>query len=223
MTNAPKLVVFDCDGTLANSHAFIVRVAREAFAHAGSDVPLDSMMNEFLSMPFDAFFKTLDAHMSGEQVQKAYDYMRDTLRSERDSGAIVEPVYDGIHDMLKILDEQGYLLGVATNKQAHGLESVLKSNGILKYFATLQHCSNSSPKPSPDMLLNAMAATGAERGETIMIGDSTADILTARNAGVKVIAVAWGNQPIEQLVAAGVDGVAKRPADVVTLVQELLV
>lgn len=222
MTNPLKLVMFDCDGTLADSHAFLVRVAKESFAHVGATVPLESRMNDFLSMTFEDFFKTLDAHMTGEQLQKAYDHMRATLVSERESGALVEPVYDGIKDMLAILYDQDYLLGVATNKQAHGLSTVLKTNGIDRYFVTLQNSSNSATKPAPDMVLNAMAATGAERKDTVLVGDSAIDIQTGKNAGVKVIGVSWGSLPVEKIQAAGVDGIAYKPSDIVDLVRKLL-
>lgn len=222
MTKPLKLVMFDCDGTLANSHAFLVRVAKESFAHVGATVPLESRMNDFLSMTFEDFFKTLDAHMTGDQLQKAYDHMRATLVSERDSGAIVEPVYDGIKEMLKTLYDQNYLLGVATNKQAHGLTAVLKTNGIDRYFVTLQNSSNSATKPSPDMILNAMAATGADRKDTVLVGDSAIDIQTGKNAGVKVIGVSWGSLPVEKLKAAGADCIAYKPSEVVDLVRELL-
>lgn len=219
---APKLVVFDCDGTLANSHAFLVRVAKEAFAHVGADVPLESMMKDFLSLTFEDFFKTLDKHMTGEQLQAAYNYMRETLISERNSGAVVEPIFDGVREMLEALYEQDYLLGVATNKQAHGLTTVLKTNAIERYFVTLQNSSNSITKPSPDMLINAMNATGADRKDTVMVGDSAIDIQTGKNAGVKVIGVTWGSLPVEKLKAAGADCIAHTPAEIVDRVRELL-
>ncbi len=222
MTKPLKLVMFDCDGTLANSHAFLVRVAKESFAHVGATVPLESRMNDFLSMTFEDFLKTLDGHMTGEQLQKAYDHMRATLVGERDSGAIVEPVYDGIKEMLKTLYDQNYLLGVATNKQAHGLAAVLKTNGIDRYFVTLQNSSNSATKPSPDMILNAMAATGADRKDTVLVGDSTIDIQTGKNAGVKVIGVTWGSLSEDRILAAGADCLARTPAEVVDRVRELL-
>jgi phosphoglycolate phosphatase len=62
-------------------------------------------------------------------------------------------------------------------------------------------------KPDPGSALLAMELLGAQREHTVYVGDSDVDVETARNAGLRCVAVSWGFRPRESLVAAGPDAV----------------
>lgn len=198
-----KLVLFDCDGTLADSHVFLTRVVEESLRHVGAGLPSPELMREFYSLPFDEFFRRLDGHMSAEQIVAASTYMRTKLRDERSSGAMTEPLYPGIADILRQLEQQGFLLGVVTNKGGFGLEMVLKSNGVRDLFITLNHTDNAPPKPAPDMVLNGLREAGVDAPQCLVVGDSLIDMLTARNAGVAALGVTWAGRDAGQLQQAG--------------------
>jgi phosphoglycolate phosphatase len=63
------------------------------------------------------------------------------------------------------------------------------------------------------MIAAAIAEAGADPARTVMIGDTSFDILMAVNAGVRAVGVAWGYHPADELVAAGAHGVALAVAD----------
>lgn len=221
--SALKLVLFDCDGTLANSHIYLTHTLERAMAHVGAELLPTDVMDRFFSLPFTQFFESIKGHLTPEQVVGASDFMHHTLISERDSAdKVLEPLYEGIHPLLMQLQKAGYLLGIVTNKGSHGLASILRTNGIGAYFITKQTADMTRPKPAPDMVLAALSATGAERADTVVIGDSNLDILIARNANVKSIAVAWGNSKVEDLKAYHPDALAHTPAQVPDLIAALI-
>lgn len=209
--NNLKLVLFDCDGTLADSHAFLTRVLEESFVHVGAQKPGPELMKEFYSLHFNEFFRRCEGHLTAEQIVQASEYMRSRLIAERDTGALVEPFYPGIKDALGTLRGYGYLLGIITNKGGHGLAAVLKSNEVESYFSTLQHSDNNPTKPAPDMVLNALNAMGVDKENCVVVGDSVLDLYTARNAEVRSIAVTW----------AGRDAAALREAGAVAVVDDV--
>lgn len=217
-----KLVLFDCDGTLADSHGFLTRVVQDSFRHVGVPLPPPDMMREFYSLPFTEFFRRCDGLMSAEQIEQASGYMMHTLRTERDSGALIEPFYPGIMEVLQELHNSGYLLGVVTNKGGHGLDAVLASNGAADLFVTLHHGDNAVHKPAPDMVLNALRNTGAEKDNCIVIGDSLIDILTAQNAGVRSIGVTWAGRDAGPLKEAGAIAVLDRVEQLVPAIKAAL-
>lgn len=113
------------------------------------------------------------------------------------------PLYPGVRAALDALDTAGYLLGIATGKGQSGLQAVLKETGLGQRFVTLQTADRAAGKPAPEMLLQAMAETGAEPADTVMIGDTTYDMEMAANAQVGAIGVAWGYHPVADLLHAG--------------------
>ena len=93
-------------------------------------------------------------------------------------------MFEGAVDLLDELDRAGYFLGVATGKSRMGLDRVLAKNGLATRFHATRCADEGRPKPNPDMLLHLMERLGVEPDATLMIGDTTHDLLLAKNAGV---------------------------------------
>lgn len=214
-----KLVLFDCDGTLADSEAFLTRMAADSFHHFGVSQLFETYKYDFLRMSSPDFFEKIKCHLTSDQNRDLKHHFMSSLRAERDKGAVVEPLYAGIVDMLVALNASGYLLGVVTNKGGHGLNAVLNTNNIAHHFVTLHHCDNSPGKPAPDMVLNALAATGADKINCIVVGDTMMDVLVAKNAGVRVIGAQWGVQN----TLDGADRLVNRVEDLPSVLAEMFV
>jgi phosphoglycolate phosphatase len=95
------------------------------------------------------------------------------------------------------------MLGVATGKAMRGLRFVLDHHGLHDHFVTLQTADLHPSKPHPAMMEAAMAETGAAPHETMLVGDTTFDVLMAVAARTLPVGVAWGNHAPEELTAAG--------------------
>jgi phosphoglycolate phosphatase len=110
-------------------------------------------------------------------------------------------MFAGAVDLLDELDRAGYYLGVATGKSRMGLDRVLTKNGLARRFHATRCADEGLPKPNPDMLLHLMDRLGVDPSATLMIGDTTHDLLLARNAGVSAVAVTYGAHAREPLAS----------------------
>ena len=122
--------------------------------------------------------------------------------------------YDGVMELMKTLKDQGYALGIVSNK----IDSAVKElNG--RYFADLIEVAigereGVQRKPAPDTVLTALQELGKNKENAIYVGDSEVDIATARNVGIPCISVLWGFRDQEFLIAQGADVFAGHPEDV---------
>ena len=208
-----RLAVFDCDGTLVDSQHNICTAMVRAFEGAKL-VPPDrpSILSVVgLSLPL-AIARLLPGHEADfhEHLSEQYKLCFQQMRREN---SVTEPLYDGIADLVRDLDAQGWLLGVATGKSDRGLDFCLRHHGIHAHFVTLQTADRHPSKPHPSMIDACLEATGAERAHTAMIGDTAYDMEMAVNAGVRAFGVDWGYHHPQELVEAGAEAVAGSMAE----------
>jgi phosphoglycolate phosphatase len=109
------------------------------------------------------------------------------------------------------------LLGIATGKSRRGVDRLLEREGLAGVFATIMTADDAPSKPHPAMIQQAMAETGAEANGTVMIGDTSFDILMARAASVRGIGVGWGYHDAEELTEAGAEAVAADFSELLSL------
>ncbi|MCT4556555.1 MAG: HAD-IA family hydrolase [Pelagimonas sp.] len=198
-----KLVVFDVDGTLVDSQGDILTSMARAFEQVGVPVPTrESVLGIVgLSLP-QAMAKLVPDLPPDTQAAlvEAYKHAYAALRAEG-----VPPVlYPGIADLLARLAQQDeLLLGVATGKSRRGLTALLNALD-LPHFVTTQVADDHPSKPHPSMLMTALAETGVEAADAVMIGDTTYDMDMARAAGMASIGVSWGYHPKTALSGASV-------------------
>lgn len=107
----------------------------------------------------------------------------------------------GARELLGELSAAGYLLGVATGKSRVGLDRALAVSGLGDFFHATRCADECPSKPHPQMLLELMDEFAVAPEATLMIGDTTHDLLMARNAGVPALAVSYGAHPVAALEA----------------------
>jgi phosphoglycolate phosphatase len=203
-----RLAVFDCDGTLVDSQHGICTAMIRAF-EGEKLVPPDraSILSVVgLSLPLAI------ARLLPEAEPDFHDHLSESYKLAfhqlRRNNAVSEPLYPGIAELVRELDGDGWLLGVATGKSDRGLNLCLSHHGIQAHFVTLQTADRHPSKPHPSMLLTAIAEAGAEPESTIMIGDTSFDMHMALTAGVHALGVGWGYHTPADLIEAGAHAVA---------------
>lgn len=112
-------------------------------------------------------------------------------------------LFAGVHEMLARLQSAGHILTVATGKSRLGLERALDHSGLRPFFQASRCADECHSKPHPQMLDELLAEFGVVAASTVMIGDTSHDLLMARNAGVDGLAVTYGAHPHEHLLAQG--------------------
>ena len=207
MTN--RLALFDCDGTLVDSQANICHSMEEAFRIGGLVAPERSAIRRIIGLSLVDAVAALSPDLGEERHRALAEDYKASFFALRESGAMnEEPLFEGMIGTLDTLASTGWLFGVATGKSDRGLARILAHHGIAERFVTLQTADRHPSKPHPSMIELAMAEAGASPETTVMIGDTSYDMLMARAAGTRALGVAWGYHPPEELFAAGAHVVA---------------
>ena len=205
-----RLIVFDCDGTLVDSQAGIVACVQAAFRAENLTPPPAGAIRRVVGLSLLEAMLELMGKPEPAVAARLVDGYKAASRERRDRPEFQEPLFPGARGLLDALLDRDLLLGVATGKAMRGLRFVLERHGLERHFATLQTADLHPSKPHPAMLRAAMAETGAAPGETMLVGDTTFDVLMARAAGAMPIGVSWGNHLADELAAAGAARVLDR-------------
>jgi phosphoglycolate phosphatase len=215
-----RLVVFDCDGTLVDSGATIYAALSTTFGDAGLALPPPQVCRRVIGLSLVEAIAGLapDAgHAQHVELAEAYKRAFWQLRA---AGMVEEPLFDGVIELLDALEQDGWLLAVATGKSDRGLKHCLERHDIHARFVSLQTADRHPSKPHPSMVHQAVADAGAAPETTIVVGDTSFDMAMAAAAGARGIGVAWGYHEPAELLEAGAVAIADTPADVLTLTRE---
>jgi phosphoglycolate phosphatase len=198
------IVIFDCDGTLVDSQANIIRAMEDSFARHALPLPDHHTIRRVVGLSLIETMQTLLPEADGAlHITLAEDYKQAFHRLRARGALEQEPLYPGIAALLKDLHTQGITLGVATGKSDRGLALCLDHHGLTDYFTTLQTADRHPSKPHPSMIEQCLADSGKTADQCWMIGDTVYDIHMAENARVKSIGVDWGYHDPQDLRAAG--------------------
>jgi len=125
-------------------------------------------------------------------------------------------VYDGIPELLAKLSELGVKTAVLSNKaHAFCLKCVDEYFGDRSWDAILGQREGVAQKPDAAGANDALEEMGVKSGEALFVGDSSVDMKTAVNAGIKAVGVSWGFRDREELIASGASIVIDAPMDLV--------
>lgn len=215
-----RLAIFDCDGTLVDSGATIARALAAAFEQNGLELPPTEVSRKVIGLSLAEAMAVLVPGSSKEKhLALAEDYKR-AFWNLRAAGEVEEPLFDGVLELLDALENDGWLLGVATGKSDRGLSLCLESHGIHARFVSLQTADRHPSKPHPSMVSQAIADAGAVPSSSIVVGDTSFDMAMAVSAGARGIGAGWGYHGAAELLEAGAIAVAERPLDVLEIILE---
>jgi len=215
-----KLALFDCDGTLVDSGATIHAALSDSFRRNRLDVPPPSVSRRVIGLSLtEAMASLLPDAPPERHAELAEDY-KVSFMGLRAAGAVEEPLFDGVVELLDALEADGWVLGVATGKSDRGLKHCLERHGIHARFVSLQTADRHPSKPHPSMALQAIAEAGASPGTTFVVGDTSFDMAMAVAAGAAAVGAGWGYHDDAELLAAGAIAVAHDPPQVRDIVRE---
>lgn len=205
-------LIFDLDGTLVDSLRGIATSLNHALA--ASDLPIHppESVRGFIgngariliqrAAPADADEALLHT------VEQAFKSHYDLTWPDGTS------VYDGIDDLLVTLQQRGHPLAVLSNKPHPFTEAIVsKMFPTVRFAAVLGQRCGIPHKPDPAGALEIAASLHLPPELCVIIGDSTMDLETARNAGMHTVAVTWGFHDRDRLVAAGANVMVDTPEE----------
>jgi len=221
-TRDNMLVVFDCDGTLADSQAAIVTAMTNSFRELGFAPPKARQVRAVVGLSLPQAISTLTQDLpeiyNSDQIAMLVERYKLHYQNLRALEQSLEPLFDGIADLIQDLSKRGIPMAVATGKSERGLNRCLEQNGLTNVFVSLQTADRHPSKPHPAMLLQAIADTGAKPDKTWVLGDTRYDMEMAQAASAKPVGVSWGYHSRKELIKSGALCVLDHPCDFLPLI-----
>lgn len=194
-------LIFDFDGTLADTQRGILATAQEVLRRMGRGPADEKALAATIGLPLIENF-TRGAGLSEEEAGRAVEIYRDIFESV--AIPTITP-FPGVEETLAALFSRGVPMAVASSRGQRSLEILMQHTGLDRYIP-LTHVfgleTAARPKPAPDMVYVILGKLGAKPEGTLVIGDTTFDIEMGKAAGCYTCGVTWGNQSASQLAGA---------------------
>ena len=193
------LIVFDWDGTLFDSTTLITRCIQAACADVGVPTPSDRDASFVIGMGL----REALLHAAPSLPQERYPELGLRYRHHYQARQHELLLFEGVLALLDALKQRQHLLAVATGKSRVGLDESLATSQLHGLFDATRTADETASKPDPLMLHELMCEFGAAPERTLMVGDTTHDLLLARNAGTPSVAVSFGAHEHEAFAEFG--------------------
>ncbi|MBD8568105.1 HAD-IIIA family hydrolase [Pseudomonas syringae] len=192
------LLIFDWDGTLADSIGRIIESMRTAAIGGGMEGRDDESIKSIIGLGLPEAIRTLYPSITANDL---IDFRQRYADCYMAMDNVPSRLFEGVSESIQAFRDEGYRLAVATGKARRGLDRVLKANAWLDFFDITRAADETASKPDPLMLHEIMAHCDVVPERSLMIGDSSFDLQMARNAGMDSVAVGYGAQSLDSLRA----------------------
>ncbi len=182
------LLIFDWDGTLMDSAGVIVDSIQRACEDIGLAAPDDRASRQIIGLGLVQALQTLLPDLPADDYPRLVERYRHHYLG-RDAEL---PLFAGVESGIRDLHASGFQLAVATGKSRLGLERALAASGLGPWFAATRCADQTHSKPHPAMVLELIEELDADPARTLVIGDTSHDLLMAANAGVASLGVTYG-------------------------------
>ena len=214
-----KAVIWDLDGTLLNTLDDLAASVNAALAMNG--MPLRST-EEVRAFVGNGIRNLMMRAVPGGEANPAFDKaLEDFTRHYGAHSRDRTRPYDGILEMLDKLSAEGVKHAIVSNKIDFAVKALSRAYFGERMCAAIGDDPSRARKPAPDSVFAAMREMGVTAQETVYVGDSDVDVLTARNAGVPCVAVLWGFRDEACLRAAGAERLARTPDELREIIERL--
>ena len=193
-------VLFDLDGTIANSQLGIVRCLQHGFTECGLPVPPEDELVAMIGPPFSIALKRFE--LDDEMVANVIEAYRARYLP---IGMYEAEIYPGVAELVHHLHQHGVVVALATSKPEPFAERIVEHFGVRAALTVVAGATFDDVRSAKaDVVAHALAQLpAADASNTVMVGDREHDILGAAAHGLRAIGVTWGFGGRDELEAAG--------------------
>lgn len=217
-----RLIIFDCDGTLVDSQKSIMNAIVTAWESFGLNPPKLSSVLQAIGLTIQDSVRVLEPDLNENDYGKLEKEFYSAFVNLNEQAKIEEELFPNVVETLNVLNDDKSYLAVLTGKGKLGLQNTFKNKNIGEYFIATKTSDCGPGKPNPQTMNELIAELGVEKESVVMIGDTTHDILTAKNAGVKSIGVSFGYHSVGELVKAGANEIVDDFSNLPSVIDTLL-
>jgi phosphoglycolate phosphatase len=220
MPTSYKAVIFDLDGTLLDTLADIGSAANDVLKDRGHATHNLDAYRHFIGDGVATLFKRIlpEGVPTPEVVAECVSEFGVTYGRRWDDNS---RLYPGIEELLNELVQRAVPIAILSNKP-HDFVGVCVAEFLSTWpFEPILGQREGVPrKPDPAGVLEVCEALGVAPEECVYVGDSSVDMLTAKNSGAMAVGVAWGFRPVEELVEYGAARILETPLQLLKLFGE---
>ena len=195
-----KAVIFDLDGTLLNTLTDLSASVNYTLERFGFPLRSEREVRSYLGNGIRALVeKSLPADKK-DMTDECLKVFKDYYDIHKDDNTAP---YDGIVDMLRSVKAAGLKTAIVSNKYDAAVQYLkdVTFSGLIDF--AVGEGNGIAAKPAPDGVWLALKKLNAVKEESVYVGDSEVDLMTAENSGLKCVAVTWGFRDREVLENAG--------------------
>ena len=198
-----SVIIFDFDGTLADTEGYIVAAATQALSEAGFTPEQMGDVSRVVGPPYPGAFATIYGVSEEEDLAITNRYFE--LYDWKSPAS--HELYPGMRALLEDLTKHGKKLAIASSKTRMRLGFCVEDLGLDSLFSCVFAKEDVDGGGKAELIRMVMEKLGASADQCVMIGDRFYDIQGARAAGTASIGVTFGTHKRAELEEAGADAV----------------
>ncbi len=208
-----KLVIFDFDGTIADTRKAIVVAKQKAMERLGLEVMDEETCASTIGLSAKKGFQATYPDLSEQKLEQCVTVYREIFDEIKEEYPPV--LFPELLETLEWMKEQGIVTTIATSRNNASLSEFLEKLNLAEYFSyALGGQDTQQLKPHPEPVLKTLQDLGFKAEEALVIGDMWMDIEMGKGAGTYTCGVTYGNSDRQELVKAGADYVIDKMSEV---------